>query len=77
MLLNDETRSIIVGKVISQHNPDEKVTYYKFELNENGVANVRIPTLRNETKFYVNVRGKKDYLTTIFLIFEWHFIYFR
>lgn len=58
VLLNDETRWIIVGKIMDRYTINEKVTYYKFELNENGVANVRIPTLTNETKFHLEVKAK-------------------
>lgn len=76
MLLNDETRSIIVGKVLNRNRDNEKVSYFKFELNENATANVRIPTLRNETDFYMEVeeseiKGSQDpFLVQIRIAFD-------
>lgn len=66
MLLNDETRSIVIGKIINRYNLNEQVSYYKFELSKNGTANIRVPTLRNETSFNLEVN-------VCFHVFE-HFI---
>lgn len=56
VLLNEETKWITIGKITNRYNSDERVTYYKFELNVNGTANLRIPTLTNETQIYLQVR---------------------
>ncbi|XP_031634654.1 CD109 antigen-like, partial [Contarinia nasturtii] len=56
VLLNEETKWITIGKVFDRFNSDERVTYYKFELNENANANIRIPTRSNETNFYLQVK---------------------
>lgn len=64
VLLNEETKYITVGKIIDRYNNNERVTYYKFELNPNGTANIRIPTMTNETQIYLQVRivfGMDDY----------------
>lgn len=55
VLLNDDTRWIIIGKTFDKNSINERVSYYKFELNKNGTANVRIPTARNETNFHLEV----------------------
>lgn len=56
VLLNEETKWITIGKIIDRYNTNERVTYYKFEMNANGTANIRIPTMRNETNFSLEVR---------------------
>lgn len=56
VLLNEETKYIIVGKITNRYNPKEDVVYYKFELNKNSTADIRIPTLRNETRIDLQVQ---------------------
>lgn len=56
VLVNEETKSIMVGKILNQYQLNEQVIYYKFELNANGTANIRIPTLTNETQINLEVR---------------------
>lgn len=61
--MNDETRWIFVGKSVRRFHPQEEneQTYFKFELNENGTANVRIPTLRNERNMNLEVNISHQY----------------
>lgn len=56
VLLNEETKWIHVGKITNRYNLNENVVYYKFELNKNSTANIRIPTLRNETRIDLQVQ---------------------
>lgn len=55
VLLTEETNTIVVGKIIDRYNNNERVTYYKFDVGANGTADIRIPTLNNETNFYLQV----------------------
>lgn len=61
VLLNDETKWIYVGKITNRYNILENVTYYKFELNKNSTADIRIPTLRNESR--IDLQVQRDILT--------------
>lgn len=56
VLLNDETKWITIGKMIDRYQDNENVTYYKFELNANGTADIRIPTSLKDSTFYLQVR---------------------
>lgn len=58
VLLNEENKSIIVGKILDRYGNNERVTYYKFDLEANATAKIRIPTLNNETNFYLQVSVK-------------------
>lgn len=60
VLLNEETREIVIGKIINRFTNDEQVVYYKYEFNANGTANIRLSTLTNETGF--NLEVKKETL---------------
>lgn len=59
VLLTETTRDIIVGKIIDRFTNDERVVYYKYELNANGTADIRLPTLSNETSFSLEVMMRK------------------
>ena len=61
VLLNEETKWIHVGKITNRYNANENVVYYKFELNKNSTANIRIPTLRNETR--IDLQVQRDVFT--------------
>lgn len=56
VLLNDETKWITVGKVFNRYRDNVNVTYFKFELNANGTADIRIPTSLKATTFSLEVR---------------------
>ncbi|XP_055324613.1 thioester-containing protein 1 allele S1-like [Sitodiplosis mosellana] len=56
VLLNEETKWIQIGKIANRHRTDEDGVYYKFELNKNGTADIRVPTMRNETHFDLQVK---------------------
>lgn len=56
VLLNDETKWITIGKIINRHHDSENVTYYKFELNANGTADIRIPTYLKDQSFNLQVK---------------------
>lgn len=56
VLLNDKTKWITIGKISSRYHDSENVTYYKFELNANGTADIRIPTFFKDSGFYLQVR---------------------
>lgn len=55
VLLNDETKWITIGKSDGYYS-NENVTYYKFELNADGTADIRIPTSVKDSAFYLEVR---------------------
>lgn len=66
VLLNDNTKWIIIGKILDRYNRNERVTYYKFELIANRTAKIRIPTMRNETNFNLEVNVKQFDILNIF-----------
>lgn len=53
--MNEETKSIVIGKIWDRNTKNEREEYFKFDLNSNGSAEIRIPTSLKETEFYLTV----------------------
>lgn len=68
MLLNDETRWVIISKHTNRYDPlNEIISYRAFRLNDDGVANVSISTSSRENNFNLQVKDclfeiKKNHL---------------
>lgn len=57
ILVNDETKFVMVGKITNRYSPEnEKIEYSKFELNSNGTFQVNIPTSRQEVNFHLTMK---------------------
>ncbi|XP_037051859.1 CD109 antigen-like [Bradysia coprophila] len=57
VLINEMTKSITVASVNNRRfSKSQRIIEYSFELDSNGTAEITIPTLANDTGFYLQIR---------------------